>query len=113
MLGSTRWVEDRLAAGLPRMVAAFLYVDSSVRALDFMADVSPGLRARSTRFSATSIDPVSGRSVLSSRGHAAARLQRRHGAVPGTAAAFRRRSSGYGRRTYAHVPHRIRRSAPR
>ena len=43
MFGSTLWVEQRLAARAPPM-AAFLYVDSSVRALDFMADVSPGLR---------------------------------------------------------------------
>ena len=37
MLGSTLWVEQRLAAHAPPM-AAFLYVDSSVRALDFMAE---------------------------------------------------------------------------
>jgi len=42
MLGSTHWVEERLG-DLPSKVAAFLYVDSSARARDFMADVSPGL----------------------------------------------------------------------
>ena len=66
MLGSTRWVEKRLAS-LPARVAAFLYVDSSARAWDFMADVSPGLRGGLEDVLAIVPDPASGRTLLSVR----------------------------------------------
>ncbi len=67
MLGSTLWVEHRLAARAPPM-AAFLYVDSSVRALDFMADVSPGMRESLDEVLGHVIDPASGHVLLSLRG---------------------------------------------
>ncbi len=67
MLGSTLWVEQRLATRAPPM-AALLYVDSSVRALDFMADVSPGLRESLDGVLGHVDDPVSGRVLLSVRG---------------------------------------------
>ncbi len=66
MLGSTLWVEERLAAHAPPM-AAFLYVDSSVRALDFMADVSPGLRESLDEVLGHVADPGSGHVLLSLR----------------------------------------------
>jgi N-acetylated-alpha-linked acidic dipeptidase len=100
MLGSTRWVEDRLAT-LPSKVAAFLYVDSSARAWDFMADVSPGLAGSLDEVLAAVPDPATGRPLLSVRGT----LQLPGfsgdtapfvgmGGVPGA-------QVGYGRRTYA------------
>ena len=67
MLGSTLWVEERLAARAPP-VAAFLFVDSTVRALDFMSDVSPGMREALDEALGHVIDPVSGRLLLSVRG---------------------------------------------
>ena len=66
MLGSTLWVEQRLLAGVPPM-AAFLYVDSAVRAFDFGAEVSPGLRESLDRVLAHVDDPVSGHVLLSVR----------------------------------------------
>ena len=100
MLGSTRWVEERLAR-LPSKVAAFLYVDSSARAWDFMADVSPGLAGTLDDVLAAVPDPATGRPLLSVRGT----LQLPGfsgdtapfvgmGGVPGA-------QVGYGRRTYA------------
>jgi N-acetylated-alpha-linked acidic dipeptidase len=100
MLGSTRWVEERLD-DLPSKVAAFLYVDSSARAEDFMADVSPGLAGGLDRVLAATPDPVTGRPLLSLRGT----MQLPGfsgdtapfvglGGVPGA-------ELGYGRRTYA------------
>jgi N-acetylated-alpha-linked acidic dipeptidase len=100
MLGSTRWVEDRLAE-LPSKVAAFLYVDSSARAWDFMADVSPGLAASLDDVLAVVPDPATGRPLLAVRG--STQLPGFSGdtapfvgpgGVPGAQA-------GYGRRTYA------------
>jgi N-acetylated-alpha-linked acidic dipeptidase len=100
MLGSTRWVEERLA-DLPSRVTAFLYVDSSARAWDFMADVSPGLAGSLDAVLAAVPDPATGRPLLSVRGT----LQLPGfsgdtapfvgpGGVPGA-------QVGYGRRTYA------------
>ena len=100
MLGSTRWVEERLA-DLPARVAAFLYVDSSARAWDFMADVSPGLADSLDEILATVPDPATGRPLLSVR--ATVQLPGFSGdtapfvglgGVPGA-------QVGYGRRTYA------------
>ncbi len=95
MLGSTLWVEERLAAHAPRM-AAFLFVDSSVRALDFMADVSPGMRESLDEVLGHVADPVSGRVLLSVRGvrscPASAATRRRSSASAGS----RRSSSGSG-----------------
>jgi hypothetical protein len=48
-------------------MAAFLYVDSSVRALDFMADVSPGLLESLDEVLGLVDDPVSGHVLLSVR----------------------------------------------
>ena len=67
MLGSTLWVEERLNARAPP-VAAFLFVDSSVRALDFMSDVSPGMKETLDEVLGHVIDPVSGHVLLSVRG---------------------------------------------
>ena len=100
MLGSTRWVEERLA-DLPKRVAAFLYVDSSARAWDFMADVSPGLAGSLDDVLAVVPDPATGRPLLSVRG--TTQLPGFSGdtapfvglgGVPGA-------QVGYGRRTYA------------
>jgi N-acetylated-alpha-linked acidic dipeptidase len=69
MLGSTRWVERRLAA--PRAttapMGAFIYVDSSVRALDFMADASPGLADSLDEVLRRVVDPVSAHLLLAVR----------------------------------------------
>lgn len=66
MLGSTHWVEERLAT-LPTEVAAFLYVDSSARAWDFMEDVSPGLAGGLDDVLAAVPDPATGRPLLGVR----------------------------------------------
>ncbi|MEO8586854.1 MAG: M28 family peptidase [Acidobacteriota bacterium] len=66
MLGSTRWVEQRLAAHAAPL-SAFLYVDSSVRALDFMADASPGLAESLDETLRRVVDPVSGHLLLAVR----------------------------------------------
>ncbi len=100
MLGSTRWVEERLR-DLPSKAAAFLYVDSSARAWDFMADVSPALAGSLDDVLAAVPDPATGRSLLSVR--AVTQLPGFSGdtspfvglgGVPGA-------QVGYGRRTYA------------
>ncbi len=100
MLGSTRWVEERLAT-LPSKAAAFLYVDSSARAWDFMADVSPGLAGGLDDVLAVVPDPATGRPLLAVR--AAMQFPGFSGdtspfvglgGVPGA-------QVGYGRRTYA------------
>ncbi len=72
MLGSTRWVEQRLAApaATGRRAApmgAFLYVDSSVRALDFMGDASPGLTESLDETLRYIVDPVSEHPLLAVR----------------------------------------------
>ena len=69
MLGSTRWVERRLAASSPPAapLGAFLYVDSSVRALDFMADASPGLAESLDDVLRNVVDPVSNHLLLAVR----------------------------------------------
>ncbi|MDL2716893.1 MAG: M28 family peptidase [Acidobacteriota bacterium] len=66
MLGSTRWVEQRLVAHAAPL-SAFLYVDSSVRALDFMADASPGLTESLDGTLRRVVDPVSGHLLLAVR----------------------------------------------
>ncbi|HEX7613837.1 MAG TPA: M28 family peptidase [Thermoanaerobaculia bacterium] len=69
MLGSTHWVEQRLAApaATSAPMGAFLYVDSSVRALDFMADASPGLTESLDETLGHIVDPVSEHILLSVR----------------------------------------------
>ena len=100
MLGSTHWVEERLA-DLPTKVAAFLYMDSSARAEDFMADVSPGLAGGLDDVLAVVPDPATGRPLLSVR--AALQLPGFSGdtspflGLGGVPAV----EVGYGRRTYA------------
>lgn len=100
MLGSTRWVEDRIAA-LPSRVAAFLYVDSSARASDFMADLGPGLRSGLDGVLADVPDPLTGRPLVAVR--AAPQLPGFSGdtspfvGLGGVPSA----QIGYGRRTYA------------
>ena len=100
MLGSTRWVEQRLAARAAPL-GAFLYVDSSVRALDFMADVSPGLAESLDETLRHVVDPVSGHLLLAVR--PAMRLPGFSGdtspflGLGGVPSA----QLGFGRRTYA------------
>jgi N-acetylated-alpha-linked acidic dipeptidase len=100
MLGSTHWVEERVAA-LPARVEAFLYVDSSARAWDFMADVSPGFRESLDGVLAAVPDPAAGRPLLAVR--AAPQLPGFSGdtspfvGIGGVPSA----QIGYGRRTYA------------
>ncbi len=100
MLGSTHWVEER-AAVLPSRVAAFLYVDSSARAWDFMADLSPGFRAGLDDVLAAVPDPATGRPLLTVR--ASPQLPGFSGdtapfvGIGGVPSA----QIGYGRRTYA------------
>ncbi len=100
MLGSTRWVEGHLA-DLPAKAAAFLYVDSSARAWDFMADVSPGLAGSLDDVLAAVPDPATGRPLLSVR--AATQFPGFSGdtspfvGLGGVPTA----QVGYGRRTYA------------
>ncbi|HQR46549.1 MAG TPA: M28 family peptidase, partial [Thermoanaerobaculia bacterium] len=66
MLGSTAWVERRL--GALANAAAFVYVDSAVRAPDFTADVAPGLRRPLDGILAILRDPVTGRPLSEVRG---------------------------------------------
>ncbi len=66
MLGSTRWVQERLGSRA-RPMSGFLYVDSSVRALDFMADASPGLADSLDEVLRRVVDPVSGHILLAVR----------------------------------------------
>ena len=54
--------------GLRGPLAAFLYVDSSVRALDFMADASPGLAGSLDETLGRVVDPVSNHILLAVRG---------------------------------------------
>jgi hypothetical protein len=82
-------------------MAAFLYVDSSVRALDFMADASPGLKESLDQILGRLDDPASGRVLLSVR--AATQLPGFSGdtspflGLAGVPSA----QLGFGRRTYA------------
>ncbi len=112
MLGSTHWVEERLA-DLPSKVAAFLYVDSSARAWDFMADVSPGLAGSLDDVLADGAGPRDGPPApLRARDAPAAGLQRRHGAVRRDG----RRAGRAGGLRAAHVrdvSHGLRRPAAR
>jgi len=67
MLGSTRWFETRLTgAELPAL--AFLNVDSAVRANDFYASATPGLRGPLAEVLALVNDPDSGKSLRESLG---------------------------------------------
>ena len=70
MLGSTRWFETRLTgAELPAL--AFLNVDSAVRASDFYASATPGLRGPLAEVLALVNDPDSGKSLRESLGASA------------------------------------------
>ncbi len=70
MLGSTRWLEARLAgAELPAL--AFVNVDSAVRANDFYASTTPGLRGPLAEVLALVNDPDSGKSLRESSGEPA------------------------------------------
>ena len=66
MLGSTAWVASRLPA--LANAAAFVYVDSAVRAPDFTADVSPGLRRPLDDILSILRDPVTGKVLAEVRG---------------------------------------------
>jgi N-acetylated-alpha-linked acidic dipeptidase len=100
MLGSTHWVEERLAE-LPAQVSAFLYVDSSARAWDFMADLSPGFLDDLDAVLAAVPDPATERPLRAVR--AAPQLPGFSGdtspfvGIGGIPSA----QIGYGRRTYA------------
>lgn len=68
IFGSAAWVRRRLP-DLSRSVSTFLYVDSAVRAHDFMGNVVPGLEGVLDAALARVQDPVSGlRSLESARG---------------------------------------------
>ena len=67
MLGSTRWIEERLASGdLPAL--AFVNVDSGVRANDLYASATPGLRGPLSEVLALVRDPASGRTLAETSG---------------------------------------------
>jgi N-acetylated-alpha-linked acidic dipeptidase len=67
MLGSTSWIEARLAGSdLPAL--AFLNVDSAVRANDLYASVTPGLRGPLAEVLELVNDPDSGKSLQTSSG---------------------------------------------
>ena len=66
MLGSTSWVASRLPALAG--AAAFVYVDSAVRAPDFTADVTPGLRRPLDEILSIVRDPVTGKVLAGVRG---------------------------------------------
>jgi N-acetylated-alpha-linked acidic dipeptidase len=66
MLGSTAWVASRLPA--LASAAAFVYVDSAVRAPDFTADVAPGLRRPLDEILSILRDPVSEKVLSEVRG---------------------------------------------
>jgi N-acetylated-alpha-linked acidic dipeptidase len=67
MFGSTKWVEQALRDRFEGL-AAYLNVDSAVRANDFVGNVSPGLAGPLDRVLATVDDPDSGRPIAESRG---------------------------------------------
>lgn len=58
IFGSAAWVRRRLP-DLPRTVSTFVYVDSSIRAHDFMCNVVPGLEGTLDSALARVEDPVS------------------------------------------------------
>ena len=67
MYGSTKWVEQTQREQFGGL-AAYVNVDSAVRADDFVGNVVPGLRAALDEVLAAVPDPAVGRSVASLRG---------------------------------------------
>ena len=65
MLGSTAWVTKRLPCS--RGAGAFVFVDSAVRALDFGADVAPGLRGPLEEILPLVRDPLTEKSLFEIR----------------------------------------------
>jgi N-acetylated-alpha-linked acidic dipeptidase len=70
MLGSTRFLETRLT-GTDLPALAFLNVDSAVRANDFFASTTPGLRGPLAEVLALVNDPDSGKSLREGSGEPA------------------------------------------
>ena len=67
MLGSTPWVEERLASGdVPAL--AFVNVDSAVRANDLYSSATPGLRGLLADVLGVVRDPASGRTLAETSG---------------------------------------------
>jgi N-acetylated-alpha-linked acidic dipeptidase len=67
MLGSTPWLEERLASGdVPAL--AFVNVDSAVRANDLYASATPGLRGLLADVLGLVRDPASGRTLAETSG---------------------------------------------
>ena len=67
MLGSTWWLEERLASGeVPAL--AFVNVDSAVRANDLYASATPGLRGPLADVLGLVPDPASGRTLAETSG---------------------------------------------
>jgi len=67
IFGSARWVEQALRDRFPGL-AAYVNVDSAVRANDFVGDVMPGLRASLGRVLAVVRDPATGKTLAETHG---------------------------------------------
>jgi N-acetylated-alpha-linked acidic dipeptidase len=67
MFGSTRWVEQTIRESFGGL-AAYVNVDSAVRAGDFVGNVTPGLRGPLDEVLARVVDPATGRSVAETKG---------------------------------------------
>jgi N-acetylated-alpha-linked acidic dipeptidase len=67
MFGSARWVEQAIRDRFEGL-AAYINVDSAVRANDFVGDVMPGLREPLSSILAVVHDPVTGKSVAETAG---------------------------------------------
>lgn len=67
MFGSTRWVEQALRDRFEGL-AAYLNVDSAVRANDFVGDVMPGLRGPLANILAVVGDPMTGKTLAETAG---------------------------------------------
>ncbi len=106
MLGSTRWLEERLASGdIPAL--AFVNVDSAVRANDLYASATPGLRGPLADVLGLVRDPALGQDARGDlrRARPAGLLQRR-GAVPRLLRDTRRRAGL--RPLVRELPHALR-----
>jgi N-acetylated-alpha-linked acidic dipeptidase len=67
MFGSTRWVEQTIRESFGGL-AAYVNVDSAVRAADFAGNVMPGLRGPLDEVLARVVDPATGRPVAETKG---------------------------------------------
>ena len=67
MFGSTRWVEQTIRESFGGL-AAYINVDSAVRAGAFVGNVTPGLRGPLDEVVARVVDPATGRPVAETKG---------------------------------------------